>query len=192
MKKAVVIVAHPDDETIWMGGTVIKNPGIDWTVLALCRRDDPDRMPKFRQVCRFYGAKPIISDLEDEGKMSLEESLPEIKGRILAELGKERFDYIFTHGFNGEYGHKRHLGVHLAVKELKENGSLKTRKIFFFAYETKSGRIQNAGFSTLKNKVLGEKKRKIIADLYGFSDSSFEYLSCLENETFYENSGLGF
>ena len=66
MKNALVIVAHPDDETIWMGGTILKNKNWKWTILSLCRKNDADREPKFMEVCSFYGAEGIISDLDDE------------------------------------------------------------------------------------------------------------------------------
>ena len=59
MKKASIVVAHPDDETIWMGGTILKNKYWDWTIISLCRKNDPDRMPKFKKVCAYYGAKAI-------------------------------------------------------------------------------------------------------------------------------------
>ena len=42
MKKANVIVAHPDDETIWMGGKIIHEKDFQWTILSLCRKDDLD------------------------------------------------------------------------------------------------------------------------------------------------------
>lgn len=35
--KAAIIVAHPDDETIWSGGLILKKPEWQWTVLSPCR-----------------------------------------------------------------------------------------------------------------------------------------------------------
>lgn len=46
-ENATVIVAHPDDETLWAGGTILMHPETQWTILTLCRRSDPDRSPKF-------------------------------------------------------------------------------------------------------------------------------------------------
>ena len=45
-KKALIIVAHPDDETIWMGGTILKYTELEWTIYSLCRASDKDREPK--------------------------------------------------------------------------------------------------------------------------------------------------
>ena len=47
LKNAAVIVAHPDDETLWTGGAILMHPEINWTVITLCRLSDPDRSPKF-------------------------------------------------------------------------------------------------------------------------------------------------
>src|SRR3989338_6613378 len=66
-KKVLVIVAHPDDETIWMGGTLLANIN-NWnlTIISLCRKDDKDRAPKFKKVCKILKAKCFMSDLEDK------------------------------------------------------------------------------------------------------------------------------
>ena len=42
------------------------HPDWNWTIISLCRKDDKDRAPKFRKVCKKLGAKCTMSDLEDE------------------------------------------------------------------------------------------------------------------------------
>ena len=222
---ALVLVAHPDDETIWMGGTILAYPNIDWTIFCLCRGDDPDRAPKFRRVLKFLGAHGTISNLEDEGMMNISESIPEIKHRIKKEIratwltplhpnnvnsqtknrknivselhqGRELrhrdvtgFTYIFTHGYNGEYGHPRHKGVHRALRELVDDKQLITDNLFYFSYilDEKKGfavpENRNSIVSKFSRKIFKDK-RNIIHKLYGFSKSSFEYKSCANFETF--------
>jgi len=188
-KKALIVVAHPDDETIWMGGALLRYKNVSWTILSLCRRFDPDRGPKFLKVMKFFGARGIISDLEDDEKLTLKQTLPEIKEIILKNLKTKAFDYIFTHGKDGEYGHDRHIGTHLVVKKMVEKEELLTDNLFFFAYlaDAEKKVCKNAKadfFLKLKQKEFRIKKN-IIKNLYGFSKFSPENCAySLKVETF--------
>ncbi len=229
-----MIVAHPDDETIWMGGTILANPQTKWTVLSLCRADDKDRAPKFRKVCRFLGAKAIIADLDDEEKLNLRESLPEIRwmlinfllasrnrgsihssGRLTTtsrrdeslkatpsssrlrefprvkqeiSFGSSEFDYVFTHGYNGEYGHPRHKGVSRVIREMVQRGEIKTKNLFNFSYQFDERKNlclpekADAYFSL--SPALFKKKQKVINQIYGFRKSTFEYRTLTKIEYF--------
>ena len=184
-----MIVAHPDDETIWMGGAILGLKNIDWTIFSLCRGTDKDRAPKFKKVCARYSARSLISDLEDEGIMDIEESLPEIKRRIAAGFAGKKFAYIFTHGYNGEYGHERHIGTHLAVKDLIKNKIISCEKLFFFSYQLNSKKniVSNTKLSDFSVKLNSKElaaKKNIIEKMYGFDKNSFESKSCLPKETF--------
>ena len=189
--RALVLVAHPDDETIWMGGTLARHKDVRWTIFALCRKSDPDRMPKFLRVAQYYGARAIICDLEDEGILSVQESIPEIIKIIRKELPQKTFDILFTHGVNGEYGHPRHKGVHLAVKQMLASGELRSRQVFFFAYKLDEKRkiaVPNvrASYRVELSAKEWKAKRNVIKQLYGFRPHIFENRSCSKVETFSE------
>ncbi len=53
-KKVAIIVAHPDDETLWAGGTILSHPAWECFIICLCRGSDADRAPRFRG---FKGVK---------------------------------------------------------------------------------------------------------------------------------------
>lgn len=186
--QALCIVAHPDDETIWMGGTILKNKEWDWTILSLCRKDDPDRMPKFRKVCEFYRAKGIITDLDDEKLNPL--TMATVIGKIKENLSSHEFDFVFTHGENGEYGHRRHKEIHKAVKALVKKKELQCKNVYFFSYDM-TNQIDpeipvpveaDITFSLSQTEL--EKKRRIVTNVYGFSEGSFEARSCHGKEAF--------
>ena len=186
-KKVLVVIAHPDDETIWMGGTIARNKKIDWTIFSLCRASDRDRAPKFKRVCEYCGAKSIIADLDDNGKLNLEEAKQEAKKIILKKIGFNKFDYIFTHGANGEYGHERHIAVHLAINELIKEKKIKPKTVFYFNYvKNKKNYLESDSDSIinkLSEKELLEKKR-IVAEMYGYSPDGIDVGYCTNPEAF--------
>lgn len=174
--KALAIVAHPDDETIWMFSQLKKD--YDWTIFSLCRANDPDRSPKFLAACDYYKAKPIITNLEDDKLDPID--LNEIINLIEEYLKENEFDIIYTHGINGEYGHIRHKEVHQAVKKMVKDGKLKG-KLSFFNYKKRNDyciAIKNKkGYYKLNQEGIKEKK-KIITEMYGFDVGSFEEKCC--------------
>ena len=128
MKEALAIVAHIDDETIWMGGMILKHKDWKWTIYSLCRKNDIDRAPRFVKVCKYYGADHVVTNLEDEKLFPLR--VDDVVDLIKRNLPKKEYDYIFTHGYNGEYGHVRHREVHRAINKMLRNGELKCKKLF--------------------------------------------------------------
>jgi len=185
---ALVVVAHPDDETIWLGGTLHKFSKLNWTILALCRASDSDRAPKFKKVCAHYGAEAIIGDLEDEDKLTIKQTIPLIKKFLLKQLKGQSFDYFFTHGANGEYGHPRHIGAHLAVKELLKSKKIKTEQIFYFNYKKQSEYILvPKADSTIILKLSPQelaRKKQVMSQIYGFDPKGIDTNYCTKTEAF--------
>lgn len=187
--RALIVVAHPDDETIWMGGTILRYQNIDWTIFSLCQKNNLDRYSNFLKVMKFYRARGIISNLEDRGVMTLKKSLSEIEKIIQDNLKRKKFDYIFTHAVNGEYGHLRHKGVHQVIKRMIKEKKLLSDNVFFFAYELKKGTDvchpqPEADFYLYLSEKEFKTKRNIIKNIYCFNKYSFENRSCAKIEMF--------
>lgn len=189
-ESAAVIVAHPDDETLWCGGVMLANPQINWIILTLCRKSDPDRSPKFFKAAAKYNAAGLMADIDDGPEQS---SLAgaEIQQTILDNLPKKDFDLILTHSPTGEYArHLRHEEVSEAVFSLWKNGELKAKNLLMFAYEDGGGEypprpIKNANVVIELAKNVLKIKRDIIIATYGFSPGSFEAKAVSEIEAFW-------
>ena len=189
-KNAAVIVAHPDDETLWAGGIILMHPEIDWTILTLCRLSDPDRAPKFNKAMKALGAEGIMGDLDD-GPEQIPLDCHEVKCAISELLPSDDFDLILTHGSGGEYTrHRRHEEVGRAVMALLENEKLFAKEIWRFAYDDDSGKhlpraTKDADFKIRLPRKIWAQKYKIITEIYGFSKDGFEAKTTPKQEAFW-------
>jgi len=185
-----VIVAHPDDETLWAGGTLLMHADCHWTVVTLTRRSDPERAPKFATAIAHYGAAGIMGDLDD-GPQQKPLRTVEVEDTILDLLPSHHYDWVLTHSLWGEYTrHKRHEEVAQAVVALRESGRLSVGEIWMFAYQDEEGRhlprpVENADLYTRLPPEIWERKYRIVTDVYGFGPDSFEARTTPRDEAFW-------
>ena len=188
--RAAVVVAHPDDETLWCGGYILAHPEFDWRIVTLCRASDPDRAPKFRRVLEQLGAVGDMADLDDEPDqvpLPIEQIL-ETTARLLAGSS---YSLILTHGPKGEYTrHRRHEECCRSVVELWQSGSIDTERVWLFAYED-GGRAylprvrEDADRRDMLTESVWLEKRRLITDVYGYGADSWEAQATPQEEGFW-------
>jgi LmbE family N-acetylglucosaminyl deacetylase len=177
--KVVVLVAHPDDETLWAGGTLLTHGG--WTIVVgtLCRAGDADRAPKFFRALDRLGAKGTMADLDD-GPAQTPLTDEVVSSTLRSLVPKELFDLILTHAPHGEYTrHLRHEEVGRSVLKLWACGEIQSREVWLFAYEDSDGsHLPRAEHDAdvlveLSDEIWGVK-RALLTDTYGFGPDSWE------------------
>lgn len=188
-----VIVAHPDDESLWTGGTIMSKPDWDWYILSLCRGSDPDRAPRFFKTLDILGAQGSMCDLDD-GPEQTPLKKGEIEEAILRSLPLHRYDLLITHSPAGEYTrHRRHEEVGEAVITLWHTQRLRADELWIFAYEdgNKEYRPQPIKAAHLFTKITEEiwkKKYDLITKIYGFPGNGFEAETTPRAEAFWRFS----
>jgi LmbE family N-acetylglucosaminyl deacetylase len=187
--RCAVIVAHPDDETLWAGGLMLMHPEVKWTVVTICRKSDADRAPKFFKALEEFGATGYMGDLDDGSKQSALDN-GEVQQTIMELLPFDRFEVIITHSTVGEYTrHLRHEETAKAVMRLREAGELVAREAWSFAYEDGGQRYlpraeRGADLQIDLPGHIWQKKYDIITRIYGFSKDSFEARTTPRREAF--------
>jgi len=170
-KAVAVIVAHPDDETLWAGGTILSHPSWNWHIVTLCRAGDGDRAPRFFQAQQVLGTTGKMGDLDDGPEQKpLDET--EVQGMIQKLLPQKHFDLVISHNPTGEYTkHVRHEETGRAVITLWHSGKLYMDELWTFAYEDSGKRhlpspIQTASIYHLLPEQIWQKKYAIITGTY--------------------------
>ena len=190
IREVAVVVAHPDDETLWVGGTLLMERDWNCRILGLCRAGDSDRAPRFQKAIACFNGAGELQDCDDSP-----EQRPLPPAEMLQVISRWAvsftFDLVITHGPKGEYTrHRRHEEVFRAVFDLWRTGTIVSKSLWLFAYEDGHGSYlpranRDAHRKTvLSSAILGEKRR-IIREIYGFLPDTWEARAVPSVEAFW-------
>lgn len=189
----LLIVAHPDDETIFCGGTLLSFPMWNWTIVCMTMQQDtarPQEFEKAMNMYKMYGVNInsfITLEKRDVGQILTEEE------RKDWELSLRRLnfspDFVISHNSQGEYGHGHHEFIHTITKKFFSN-------VWGFAYPQNEDNLltmkRKVKTTSLSDKIL-HRKRKIFESCYtsqspllwsGFLKPLMEYAFTKKQETF--------
>lgn len=190
-KSVVIVVAHPDDETLWAGGTILSHPYWKCFIVCLCRKSDTERAQKFWKALEVLKSDGSMGDLDDgPEQIPLDEKV--LEDTILNLLPPRNFDLIITHNPNGEYTrHLRHEETGKAVQRLWENEKIPAKELWTFAYEDGGQKYyplpeKNAPVMQKLTKHIWQRKYSLITETYGFDKDSWEARTTPETEAFWQ------
>ena len=206
MADILVISAHPDDETLFCGGTLARyaRQGHAIYILETTRGEGGEvgepplttrenlavfREQEVREAARILGARdifflPYIDPYMEINGIARRIDIPlaGFAGAIDKYIRKIRPDLIITHGSNGEYGHPQHIYTHRATRLSLANGHPQTALMSWSAW--------HAPFE--RERVLNlDDKADIIADISAWHDIKVAAALChkTQHAMFLRNSG---
>ena len=188
-QNVVVIVAHPDDEALWAGGTLLNHPHWKCHIICLCRKYDLDRAPKFYKAVNVFHSEGTMGDLDDV-PAQLPQYKKEIERLIMELVPQKEYDLIITHNPSGEYTrHLRHEETGAAVMALWLQGRLSAKELWVFAYEDGNGKYFPKALKTADLYFelplrLWKQKYELITRTYGFGIDSWEAQTTPKAEAF--------
>lgn len=159
----LMIVAHPDDETLWGSEELLNNK---YLVVCITCGKNKKRLKEIENALKISDDKLIILDKPDKvkGKRS---DWKKYKKQIETELNyiisKKDWNKIVTHNPNGEYGHNHHKMTSNIVTKLCIKNHINNLK-YFGKYYSKKRIDENKGSRELPNNIY-ENKMKMI-DVY--------------------------
>ena len=164
MATILAISAHPDDETLFSGGTLAMyaQKGNDVYILETTRGEGGEvgeppltarenlaafREQEARRAALKLGVRDIfflpyidpymeINGIARRIEISMEEFSEAIKAHI-KQIGP---DLVITHGSNGEYGHPQHIYTHRATRLALGNGRPHTALMTWSAWHAPAER----------------------------------------------------
>ena len=188
--RLMAILAHPDDESLGVGGTLAKYAaeGVE-VFLVTATRGQSGRYHGHREPGKHPGAEQLgrIRELElraaiavlgireltllDYHDQALDRADPtEAVARLVAELRRVRPDVVLTFGPDGAYGHPDHIAIcqftttAVAAAALPSGGSggpHLTKKLYYIAWPPSTWAAYEAAFGRVISTVDGDVRQAI-------------------------------
>lgn len=178
----LMIVAHPDDETLWGGAHLLKG---GYLVVCVTNGRNEERRAEYISVVEKSGNVPLILEYPDKvfGKRDeWEEVYDKITADVELLVGLKDWDMIVTHNPDGEYGHIHHKMTNKIVTDVCDSKKPSGKLYYFGKY------YRAADLPDVKDKLttITPEELKAKEELMDMYVSQKNTLTKLGHMTFYE------
>ena len=170
----LMIVAHPDDETIW-GGAHLLDGG--YLVVCITNGYNPRRSDEFKKAVEQSGNTPLILSYPDKiffKRDDWSDSKKSIESDISLIMSAKHWDIAVTHNSEGEYGHIHHKMTNALVVQAF-NDTHGADKLYFFGDYYKASDIGKAGESVIPDDIM--QKKLELCSIYSSQECTMKKLS---------------
>ena len=120
-RRRLMLVAHPDDELLFGGSTLLSSDSVCWTIVVATNQHNKIRAAEFQRSMSLIGAEGyMLSFVDGPFSVPFSTSQGTINDWIVFFISLTKWDRIVTHGPLGEYGHSQHIEMHQQVKIVLE------------------------------------------------------------------------
>lgn len=155
----VMIVAHPDDETIWGGAHLLQD---DYLIVCVTCGSNKIRVNEIKKITDYSEDELIMLGYPDKvwGQRSdWKYEKKEIQKDIQKILNYKNWQQVVTHNPDGEYGHTHHKMTSAIVTEVYG----KQENLYYFGKYYKNKELQKINKPiTLDKKILKEKTKNML------------------------------
>lgn len=181
---SLMIVAHPDDETIWGGAHLLED---DYLVVCITCGGNKVRAEEFKRALEISDDQYLMLNYPDK-RFGKRDDWKKYKKNITKEVSNiihlKKWDKIVTHNKQGEYGHIQHKQTNKIVTSIYNDEHIKS-KLYFFGkyYRKKDINLYKDKLSSISEE---EKRIKInqMIEVYksqGFIKDAFGHMFDYEN-----------
>lgn len=151
-KNILIVVAHPDDETLWFfQSTQVLKQNNRIQIFCMTHAAVSKRGKELQSMADAFGLKVLFGHCEDTGFNKYLKS-KEVEQAFIKIFSRQKFDLVITHPpHGGEKPHPHHIQIYLEVKkfskfhnfkfcffsEQKLLGKFNQDSCYFFNYDNK-------------------------------------------------------
>lgn len=188
--KKLMIVAHPDDETLWGGSHLLED---DYLVVCITCRQNRTRIKEFKKVMKKTNDQYIMLGYPDK-ILGIRSNWKQEENQIYNDIEKimslKNWDFIVTHNEEGEYGHIHHIKTNQIVTRVYNDSNIESDLYFFGKYYTKGNLSKLESKPPEINEELYKIKVDSLIEIYksqSFIKEKFNQMFKYEDWIKYEN-----
>lgn len=121
--RGLVLVAHPDDETLFAGAAMLARPDVEWEVLCLTYTDFHERGQELAEALQALRHLKVdvrggCLGMADDGWPPTPRWYSVALSVVHTATAGQIWDVVLTHSAKGEYGHPHHIAVNSIARHL--------------------------------------------------------------------------
>lgn len=183
---SLMIVAHPDDETIWGGAHLLEGK---YVVVCITNGNNRTRRKEFSKVMKETHSIGIMLSYPDKTKGERDNwdtCRDKIQEDLNQMIGKKQWDTIVTHNPDGEYGHIHHKMTSSITTAVTQDLDC-LDKLYYFGKYVKKKNMDKEEYAPYLSESLTSEQQKDKLSLTKIYSSQKKVMNHLGHMFPYEN-----